>query len=168
MPHTEDTVRGQNGGRLSIGDSLYCTFLSYEDQKLPTWPKQGCGNITGWTRWPPAGHRLNNYSTGTILCRPAQNSADRPKMPDRGQFCHFTTGLLKIGFLTLFLYFSTAENCSSLSLELFLSSFPCFLRVPSPFHRRIRDFLRVSDIFHRLKFRFGASFANLSLERVTK
>ncbi|KAF5934503.1 hypothetical protein HYC85_030674 [Camellia sinensis] len=42
VPRTEDTTRGQNGGRLSVGDALSCTFLSYEDQKLlPGFPSSG-------------------------------------------------------------------------------------------------------------------------------
>ncbi|KAF5932183.1 hypothetical protein HYC85_028354 [Camellia sinensis] len=82
----EDAVRGQNGGRLSIGDTLSCTFLSYEDQKLLIWPKQGYGNTTGREGRPPAVHRLQNNSIGTIYCRPAENIADQQKVAESPDF----------------------------------------------------------------------------------
>ena len=95
VPRTGDTARGQNGGRLSVGDALSCTFLSYEDQTLLTWPKQGCGNTTGREGRPPAVHRLQNNSIGTIYYRLAQNIADRQKVAGAGQFCLFTLGVIK-------------------------------------------------------------------------
>ncbi|KAF5933056.1 hypothetical protein HYC85_029227 [Camellia sinensis] len=92
---TADAVRSQNGGRLTIRGTLSCTFLSYEDQKLLIWPKQGCGNITGREGRPPAVHRLKNNSIGTKKCRPAQNIADRQTVAESGQIRLFTLGVLK-------------------------------------------------------------------------
>ena len=37
-----------------------------------------------------------------------------------------------------------------------------FLRVLHPFSRRIRDILRVSDIFNRTNLRFGVLFASFA------
>ncbi|KAF5932185.1 hypothetical protein HYC85_028356 [Camellia sinensis] len=95
VPRTGDTARGQNGGRLNIGDALSCTFLSYEDHELLIWPKQGCGNPTGRKMRPPAGHRHKNNSIGTKKCRPAQNIADRQTVAGAGQFCLFTSSVIK-------------------------------------------------------------------------
>ena len=83
---TADAVRSQNGGRLTVKDALSCTFLSYEDQKLLIWPKQGCENITGREGRPPAGRRHQNKSIGTKKCQPAQNIADRQTVAGAGQF----------------------------------------------------------------------------------
>ena len=132
-----------------------CTFLGYEDQKLHIWPKQGCRKITGRTRKPPAVHRLQNSSIGTIFCRPAKYIADRPKVPESGADLTFHLGSFKIGFQTLFPYSSLAEILPSLSLE-------CFPLLVSSFSLR---FTPVSSSDSRFPSRFGRFHPNKSLFR---
>ena len=149
---------------MSVEDAFSCTFLSYEDPKQIKWPKQGCGNPTGRKMRPPAGHRHKNNSIGTKKCRSAGTKHCRPANSCWcGAVLSFHLGCYKIGRQALFSHSSHAENSCSLSLELFLFPVSPFLRVLRPLRRRIRVSLRVSDVFHRSHFRFGASFGGLAV-----
>lgn len=106
--HTEDTVRGHHGDRLSFKSVFSYTFLRDEGTKQQNDPKQGHYRSIGHQGGPSTIHRPSKELIGQQFSRSAKSGRF-------GAILSICLGSLSIGFQTLFPHFSLAEIHSPLS-----------------------------------------------------